>query len=184
MMKRANFFDPSPTVRTLAFRFHSQCFFLCALCVLCVSILLLASCNDKPKTSDEDIKMLQYKQVIEMLENQQPPKEGFFSFINSDKRGPTVLLDPRTEARFAQGHLPGAINIPLPKILENDEKLANAKNIIVYGTGWNDYISPAAAKRLMALGYQNVYDFRGGVELWKAEGGKVESGAPATQPKP
>jgi rhodanese-related sulfurtransferase len=148
-----------------------------------LTALTLAACTDKPKTSDEDIKQVQYKQVLELLEHHQTTK-NVFSFLDKSKKGPTVLLDARPPARYDTGHLPGAINIPLPKILEGDPQLAEASAIIVYGSGWTDYISPATAKRLMALGYHNVYDFRGGVELWKAEGGNVESSQPATQPKP
>lgn len=31
------------------------------------------------------------------------------------------------------------------------------------------YLLPAAFKKLVALGYENVYDFRAGYELWERE---------------
>ena len=142
----------------------------------------LSACSDTPKTSDQDIKQVDYPQLIAMLQNQKPEDTGFFDFLQQKKAGPTVLLDPRIERRFNEGHLPGAVNIPLPKLVADDANLANAQNIVVYGTGWTDYLSPAAAKRLMAMGYKNVYDFRGGIELWKAQGGRVEVTTPTTVP--
>ena len=95
-----------------------------------------------------------------------------------------VLLDPRPAAKFEKSHLPNAINIPMPEIILGHPELAKAKNIIVYAGGWQDYMSSAAAKKMLALGYKNVYDFRGGIEQWKTEGGRVIEGRPTTMPTP
>jgi len=147
---------------------------------LIVAALSLAACDRNIKVSDEDIRQLQYKELVTMRENK-PRNTNMLNMFGS-KTELTVVVDPRPEHRYAAGHIPGAVNIPLPQIVAGHRALAEAKNIVVYGSGWLDYTSPAAAKRLMALGYRNVYDFRGGLELWKSEGGRVESLAPAAEP--
>jgi rhodanese-related sulfurtransferase len=129
---------------------------------------LLAGCAGTPKISDEDVKEIQYKPLRDLMENH--------------KKGPTYLLDPRSEARYAQSHLPGAVHIPIRELIPGHPALAEARNIVVYGTTFTDGVAVAAAKKLMAMRYQNVFLFRGGVELWRAEGGRVESSQPETEP--
>lgn len=125
--------------------------------------LLLAfagGCANQITTSDQDIKTLTVEELKKYLE---------------DTKKPAVLIDPRPEAKYAQGHLAGSVNIPLPQIVARDPRLGEASRIIVYASGWNDYLSTAAAKRMLALGYANVYDFRGGIELWQQTGGALET---------
>jgi len=51
---------------------------------------------------------------------------------------------------------------------------------IVYDTDYDDVLAKAASKRLMELGYENVYSLLGGLKAWKTEGYPVEkSQAPA-----
>lgn len=125
------------------------------LCLTVLAALALTACN-QVKTSDEDIKRVEYKDVVRMLAN---TKEK------------AVLLDVRPVSQFTAEHLPDARNIPLPDLVSRDERLANARHIIVYGSDYRDPLSPAAAKKLIVLGYKSVFDFRGGIEMWKASGG-------------
>jgi Rhodanese-related sulfurtransferase len=61
-------------------------------------------------------------------------------------------------------HLPGAINIPHTKIDELAPTLLPDKSaeIITYCATLQCYFSEIAAKRLIALGYTNVKDYREG----------------------
>lgn len=131
---------------------------------------LTAGCDATIKTNDTDIQQLaMYKDLRTVMDDK--------------KKQPVVLVDPRTPAKYAAGHADGAINLPLATIDKNMKELAVAKTIVVVAGGWTDPLAPATAKKLMALGYQGVYDFRGGVELWKAEGQRVVSTTPpATNP--
>lgn len=142
--------------------------YLCLSVFICGSILLLPACTDVPKVSDEDVKELQYKPLRDLMENR--------------KKGPTYLLDPRIEARYDRGHIPGAVHIPIRDLIPGHPELAKARNIVVYGTSFTDGVAVAAAKKLMAMRYQNVFLFRGGVELWRAEGGRVEGSGGAETP--
>ncbi len=85
----------------------------------------------------------------------------------SRRRVQMVLIDVRSHEKYAAEHIPGAISIPLPDIRRGDGRLAGAKLITVYADGWNDMIGQAAAKKLLVLGYKNIYCFHGGIELWK-----------------
>ena len=123
-------------------------------------LLILSSCGDTPPaTSDRDIEQINLDQLQKMSEK--PPKKY-----------PLVLLDARSEAKFALGHLPGAINIPLPKMMANDLRLVG-KTIIVYSQDWEDRISQVAWKKLRFLGYKRVYDFREGLYTWERSGADV-----------
>lgn len=145
---------------------------------ICLSLTIAAAffaavgCQDQIKTSDEDLKQVTVPQTIDMM---------------ADAKKAVVLLDPRPAAKFEKAHLPNAINIPMPDIIQGHPDLAKAKNIIVYAGGWHDYLSSAAVKKMIALGYKNVYDFRGGIDQWRAEGGRVienTPAGPATAPAP
>ena len=139
------------------------------LAVAGLAAAMFVGCNGKPATSDRDIRELSYRKLVQLLDPE--TKDSLF----------TVLVDVRSPARYAKGHLPGAVNIPLPTIQPGDLRLAEAKTIVVYARGWTDPLSGPGAKRLMAMGYENVYDFRGGVELWQSEGGALET-SPAPEP--
>jgi rhodanese-related sulfurtransferase len=132
------------------------------------ALLLSLGCSDEVKVNDTDIQMIQFTELQAKL--------------NDPKAQPLVIVDVRRADKFAAGHIPGAINIFLPNIKDRDAAFATATTIVVYGAGWTDYLSPAAAKRLIRMRYNNVFDFRGGLEQWKAEGGKVEESPAATAP--
>lgn len=112
---------------------------------------------DAPKVSDEDLMLIRETELAKEVGNAQ-----------------TVIVDVRKPADYAVGHLPGAINIYLPDIKAADARLGEAKKIVVYGASGDDPLSTAASKRLMSLGYQNVYDFKGGVSDWTTAGYRLE----------
>lgn len=133
----------------------------------CVTLAATLGGCDKAKVSDNSIQTVREPEVIEAAGQPQ-----------------VVIVDVRKPEDFASGHLPGAINIYLPQIREGDPSLSSAKRIIVYSGGWTDPLSPAAAKKLMALGYQNVYEFKGGIEVWTAAGHPLTSSAAPTAGRP
>ncbi len=131
------------------------------LCVLsgCLLAGVLAGCLGRgPRTSDDDVATMRYESLRELL---------------SDEDEDVLLVDPRTAAAFATGHIPDAVNIPLPTMVKKDPRLADAEHIVVYAAGWTDPLAIAAAKRLLALEYENISHFPGGLELWAESGGRV-----------
>jgi rhodanese-related sulfurtransferase len=88
-----------------------------------------------------------------------------------------VLVDVRQPSGFAEEHIPGAINLPLNTLRAGEPALAEAQSIVVYASGSpEDPLAGAAAKRLLALGYSNVLEFRGGLDEWTTKGGRTVSG--------
>ncbi len=125
-------------------------------------------------TSDRD---LVYRRPNEAVELANTPTGAFGA-----GGVPKVLwLDPRTPAQFADGHIPQATNIPFPEIERTHEATCRGfEMFIVYDTDYDDVLAKAASKRLMELGYENVYSLLGGLKAWKTEGYPVEkSQAPA-----
>lgn len=123
-----------------------------------LSISILQGCESTSRTSDTDLTVLGVDEYLELLAQY------------GDR---TVIIDVRPPSLYAQGHLPDAINIPLPQIKAGDPRLIEAERYVVYGKGWDDVVSPAAAKKMIVLGYSNVYDFRAGFEVWKLQAREI-----------
>lgn len=117
-----------------------------------------------PSTSDADLQIIDTRKLTELME---------------DEAAETVLVDVRPAEAYAAGHLPRAIHIPLPA-LDTDDPRLKKENVVVYGNGLEDVLSAAAAKELLGAGYDEVFDFRGGMDLWKAEGRPVVQEMPGT----
>lgn len=129
-----------------------------ALCTpMMISLVLLVGCTGT-RTSDRSLVLIEYPRLTELIE--QARAEG--------EPGRLVIVDARSRERFDDGHIPGAVNRPLTRVTRHDDTLSNADHIVVYGHDWQDPRGPAVAKRLIELGYGQVYDFRGGLELWEA----------------
>lgn len=126
----------------------------------------LAGCMGETKTSDADLeeRMVDTPRLLELQRN---------------KSKPAAVVDVRTADKFAEGHIPGAINIPYPELRAGDPRLARVQHVVVYGDGWTDLLVSAASKKLILAKYSNVHVYRGGVELWKSENRPLEQAAPA-----
>ncbi len=87
-----------------------------------------------------------------------------------------VLLDVRSPALFAQGHVPGALNLPHGKIVES--KLVNYSAdalFVTYCAGPHCNGATRGAARLAQLG-RPVKVMIGGITGWLNEGFSLEAG--------
>lgn len=84
-----------------------------------------------------------------------------------DKGGVTVV-DVRTEAEYAEGHVPGAIVIPVESIGGEAPKELPDKDAVLLVYCRSGRRSKTASDKLVALGYTAVYDF-GGIIDWPYE---------------
>ena len=81
-----------------------------------------------------------------------------------------VLVDVREEVEYRQGHIPGAINIPVDVFAARSGVLPKEKNIIVYcNTGVRSY---AAYRKLMRLAYPSMAEAK--FVDWKDAGYPIE----------
>ena len=85
-----------------------------------------------------------------------------------------LLLDVRPEDEFAQGHLPGALNIPLSRLGKSLSKLPKRAEIVAYCRGPYCVLSFEAVAALRAKGY-NARRLEDGFPEWKAAGLPVGS---------
>ncbi len=74
-------------------------------------------------------------------------------------------LDIRSDKEYAQGHIPGAVHVPLADIGGKVKKLKKDKEVVVYCRTGNQSIW--AIKRLMGMGYKNLYNLKGGYNAWQ-----------------
>ncbi|MEM7582108.1 MAG: rhodanese-like domain-containing protein [Acidobacteriota bacterium] len=80
-----------------------------------------------------------------------------------------VVLDVRSPAQYAAGHVPGAVNLPRHKINERTLEDWSAETLfVVYCNGPHCNGADKAALRLARLG-RPVKKMIGGIEGWKDE---------------
>ncbi|MGE5396120.1 MAG: rhodanese-like domain-containing protein, partial [Chitinophagales bacterium] len=78
----------------------------------------------------------------------------------------SLLLDVRTPAEFAQGVIPGAVNIPVDELRQRINEIPKDKLILVYcRVGLRGYI---AYRILKQMGYQRVKNLSGGWLTYEA----------------
>jgi hydroxyacylglutathione hydrolase len=84
--------------------------------------------------------------------------------------GPSApqLVDVRGPGEVATGKVPGAIEVPLPRILDRLDELDPSAPTVVYCAG--GYRSMIAASLMRAAGFTDVSDLVGGFGAWEAGG--------------
>ena len=87
---------------------------------------------------------------------------------------PHMLVDVRTPAEFADGHITAAINVPLQELQQRIAALPTDKPLMLYCRTGNR--SAMALQLLQSAGFQDVYNVGGLPEL-------VAQGLPLHQPR-
>ena len=75
-----------------------------------------------------------------------------------------ILLDVRSEQEFREGHLFGAINIPLYELYCTAEEILRDKNSTIIAYCQVGLRSKKAIEILKKLGYKNLYNIKNGIE--------------------
>ena len=124
-------------------------FYLILICTICLLTVGCGNANNNNNISNNNvIESITTSEVKEILDN---------------KNEKYILIDVREEYEFNEGHIPGAVNIPVGNI--NSIEYDKDKIIIVYcrsGTRSRD-----AANKLSNIGY-TVKDM-GGIISWNYE---------------
>lgn len=90
-----------------------------------------------------------------------------------EKGEEVTIVDVRTKIEYEQGHLPGAISIPLNDLSEDSvSNLNRSKEVIVYCNNDKCSLSAQAAKRLEEFGFERVANMKEGIA--KFDGTLVE----------
>lgn len=120
--------------------------FLALLFALC--LLVLAGCGQQ---TDAAYRQISQEEAKEMMD-----------------AGDAVVLDVREQSEYDEGHIPGAVLLPVGSIDEDTAAVIPEKSatVLVYCRSGNR--SKTAAAALAELGYTGVSEF-GGINTWPYE---------------
>jgi rhodanese-related sulfurtransferase/rubrerythrin len=93
-------------------------------------------------------------------------------FINGQPRDSYQILDVRQPKEYEQGHLAGALLMPVKEVATRLAELDRNKPLLVYCH--SGVRSKAASQLLLAEGFKDVYNMSGGIVAWAGE--KVSGG--------
>ena len=101
--------------------------------------------------------------------------EGFYSVGAVDKLqeamdNGAVLIDVREDTEYADGAIPGAVNIPIRTLAKNLDQIPTDKPVVVYCA--SGHRAAMANAMLHVLGYDNVRAFPAGYGAWEAAQGE------------
>ncbi len=140
-----------------------------AVAILAGPVLLAPSGCGSRRTSNRDLVLVDPDEASSLLSGQ----KGLLGL-----RGPVsaAWVDPRSEANFLQGHIPGAINLPFQDVTAGHHRLKSYNILVVYGDDFADPTAQGMSKRLLELGFKDVRTLRGGLRAWVAAGKTLEVG--------
>jgi rhodanese-related sulfurtransferase len=87
---------------------------------------------------------------------------------------PLRIVDVRSPEEFAEGHIPGAENIPLNEIERSLPGVAAEERVVIV---CHSGMRSATACEKIAATYPRLLNVIGGTSAWKLAGYRVESGA-------
>ena len=93
-----------------------------------------------------------------------------------ESKSAPVIIDPRSEIEFKRGHIPGAINAPVRKILLNMAQLPKEKNLEMVIACMHGQRAMIAKWLLGLYGYRNMALLEGWLEGW------IKAGLPWEKP--
>ena len=91
-------------------------------------------------------------------------------------------VDARDEALYVDGHLPGALSLPLGDVVNRLDsfrrQVAGERTLVLYCNGYGCPDSFDLGVQLIAAGYHDVKVYEGGFPEWHDAGLPVVKGAP------
>jgi len=126
--------------------------------VTAVAFLFLSCLADSKKASP--------RPAVSATLNPYASYEKLAALVSGKDATPFLLLDVRRADEYAEGRIPGAVNLPYDEIAAGKPDVPKDRLVIVYcRTGRRSAI---AAESLSKLGFENVADF-GGIPNWKGD---------------
>ena len=116
-----------------------------------LSLMLLSSCGT-PGSSSSSYRQISMEKAVKMMKDEKN----------------YIILDVRRPDEFAEGHIPGAINVPNEEIgtAEIAELPNKSQLILIYCRSGRR--SKEASEKLVKLGYTNIVEF-GGIQDYEGE---------------
>ena len=117
-----------------------------------LSALLLTGCTGAGNSTNNTYRQISMDEAVTMM-----AEETCY-----------IILDVRRADEFAEGHIPGAINVANESIGTDEILELPDKNQLIMVYCRSGRRSKEAAEKLVKLGYTNVVEF-GGILDWKGE---------------
>lgn len=120
--------------------------------VLLMTLLVLTGCGGGAAETQPSYQQISQQEAKEMMDSQE-----------------VILLDVREQEEYDEGHIPGAVLLPVGTISEETAAAVipeQEDTVLVYCRSGNR--SKTAAAALAQLGYTEVYEF-GGINTWPYE---------------
>ncbi|MFA6482377.1 MAG: rhodanese-like domain-containing protein [Bacteroidales bacterium] len=118
-------------------------------------ILLIAVLGFSPIIAGNFYRNIKVKQADKMIRDH-------------EKNGDLFILDVRSPGEFAHGYIKGAVNIDFwgKGFTDSVSKLDKTRIYLVYCT--SGVRSTGAMKKMRTLGFEKVYNMKGGMFGWRA----------------
>ena len=91
-----------------------------------------------------------------------------------ESKSAPVIIDPRSEMEFKRGHIPGAVNAPVRKILLHRANLPSDRNLEMVIACMHGQRAVMAKWLLGLYGYRNTGLLEGYLEGWQKAGLPLE----------
>ena len=119
-----------------------------------LSAVIVAGC--KTPVSDRNVRRAEIATAVKWMEG-------------SDN---VLLIDARSEADYAEGHIPGAFNVQLrdAETPEVTDRLNKAGRVVIYGRDPGSARATALAKRFITDGRKDVWIMEEGIAGWQDRG--------------
>lgn len=134
-----------------------------ALALILLTFAALAQTACTTEISNADIEPISLAQVRELQ-----------AAVAAGKPKAILLIDARSARAYAQGAIPGAINLNIAGVSESettrDKRLDAYKVLAVYGDDPGSPAAQALTKRLLFVGYGGVRMYMDGYNGWRRAG--------------
>jgi len=101
------------------------------------------------------------------------------AFKDAMTSGGAFVIDVREPGEYAEGHIEGAVNIPLRTLTDNLDKIPTDRQVFVYCK--SGHRAGMALSSLGLLGYDNVSSYAPSMNGWLDAGEPVTTAVPAAQ---
>ena len=120
----------------------------------------LVKCKVNPTDNEWNPDILNILALTALGKNQENSDDVEANNIENLVKNKEFLLDVREEYEYQEGHVKGAVNLPLREILEKKDSLPKDKDIYVYCR--SGHRSADAVNFLKSLGFEKVHNIEGG----------------------
>jgi rhodanese-related sulfurtransferase len=97
------------------------------------------------------------------------------AFKDAVEASGALVIDVRQPSEYEEGHIPGAVNIPLRELAANVDKIPTDTQVFVYCK--SGYRAGIAVSSLRMMGYDNALSFSGSWNAWTGAGEAVSTEA-------